>query len=75
MSSRLQVKPLFAKSAISTEHSIITKNNQTYNSYEQELETNLRTILNRYHDLDKTKVRNLLEELDNNLDLAMKILE
>lgn len=39
------------------------------------MEGNLRIILKRYPHLDKTKVRNLLEELENNLDLAIKILE
>ena len=74
MSSRLQVKSLLAKSHLSTEHSIITKNNYNYSSYDSELEANLRVILKRFQNLDKLKVRNLLEELDNNLDLAINIL-
>jgi hypothetical protein len=74
MSSRLQVKSLLAKSHLSTKHSIITKNNYNYSSYDSELEANLRVILKRFQNLDKLKVRNLLEELDNNLDLAINIL-
>jgi hypothetical protein len=75
MSSKLQVKALLAKNHLSSEHSIISNNHQNYSSYDYELETNLRIILKRFNNLDKSKVRNLLEELDNNLDLAINILQ
>lgn len=63
MSSRLQVKPLLSKHHLPSEHLIIANNQHNYNSYEQEIEANLRIILKRYSHLDKNKVRNLLEEL------------
>lgn len=75
MSSKLQSKPLLSKHHLSNEHTLILTNNSNYNCYDQELEGNLRTILKRYPHLDKLKVRNLLEELENNLELAIKILE
>lgn len=75
MSSKLQLKPLLAKHHLNSEHSLIANTSHPYSSYEQELESNLRIILKRFHNLDKLKVRNLLEELDNNLELAIQILE
>ena len=60
MSSRLQLKPLLAKHLVSTEHNVILNNTNGYNSYENELETNLRMILKKYTSLDRIKVRNLL---------------
>jgi hypothetical protein len=75
MSSKLQVKTLLAKHHLTSEHSLIANTGQTYTPYEQELETNLRIILKRFQNLDRSKVRSLLEELDNNLDLAIQILE
>ncbi len=75
MSSKMQVKTLISKHHLSNEHALILGSHSGYNSYEHELEGNLRTILKKYPYLDHTKVRNLLEELENNLDLAVKILE
>lgn len=71
MSGKLQVKPLLAKHHLTSEHSLIANIGQNYNLYEQDLETNLRIILNRFHNLDRLKVCSLLEELDNNLELAI----
>lgn len=75
MSSKIQGKTLLGKHHLSNDHALIMINNANYNSYEQEIEANLRIILKRYSHLDKLKVRNLLEELENNLELAMQILE
>ena len=77
MSSKLQNnnKTLLGKHHLSNEHALIMTNHTSYNCYEQEIEANLKTILRRYNHLDKMKVRNLLEELENNLELAMQILE
>jgi hypothetical protein len=71
MSGKIQVKPLLAKHHLFSEHSLIANNGSNFNNYEQQLETNLRIILKRFHNLDKLKVLNLLEELDNNLELAI----
>jgi hypothetical protein len=75
MSAKTGLKPLLSKHHLSHEHTVILNNQLNCNSYEQELESNLWIILKRYTHLDRTKVRNLLEELENNLDLAIKILE
>jgi hypothetical protein len=47
----------------------------TFTAYEQELENNLKIILKKYAHLDRKKVRDLLEELDNNRELAIQILD
>lgn len=73
MSSKIELKPLLSKHHLTSEHTII--NHHGHSSYEQEIETNLRVILRRHSYLDKSKVRNLLEELENNLDLAFNILQ
>ena len=75
MSGKLHLQTLLAKNCNTLQHSLITNNGHNFNNYEQQLEANLRTILKRFHNLDKLKVRNLLEELDNNLELAVQILE
>lgn len=75
MSSKIELKPLLSKHHLSSEHTIIANNYQNYRSYEDEIEDNLRMILKRYPHLDHHKVRNLLEELENNKELAIKILE
>ena len=63
MSSKLQLKPLLSKHQISNEHTVILNNNFCDATYDQEIESNARIILKRYQYLDRTKVRNLLEEL------------
>lgn len=46
----------------------------TYSAYEKALEDNVGTIMQKFGSLDRNKVRDLLEELDNNLTLAISIL-
>lgn len=67
MSSKMQAQPLLRKHYLSNEHTLILSNPHGYSNYDNELEGNLKTIINKYPDLDQNKVRNLLEELENNL--------
>jgi len=58
-----------------TTHNILSNASSTFNEYENELESNMRIILKRFDYLEKAKVRELLEELDNNRELAINILD
>lgn len=54
---------------------MLSNEERTFTAYESELESNLKFILRKYSHLDRSKVRDLLEELDNNRDLAVQILD
>jgi len=43
----------------------------TFGYYERQLEENIKFIMAKYPSHDKQKVRNLLEEIDNNKELAI----
>lgn len=58
-----------------TTHNILSNPSSTFTEYENELESNMKIILKRFDYLEKAKVRELLEELDNNRELAIKILD
>lgn len=58
-----------------SEHIMLSNEERTFTAYESELESNLKFILRKYSHLDRSKVRDLLEELDNNRDLAVQILD
>lgn len=75
MSSKAQVKPLLGRSLRVTDHHLPSHSSRDFTSYENDLENNLRIILRKYSHLDRKKVSDLLEELDNNRELAMQILE
>jgi hypothetical protein len=75
MTSKVEAKRLLSKHQLSSEHTIISSNSLSYSAYDQELEGNVKIILKRYPLLDKLKIRNLLEELDNNTNLAIQILQ
>jgi hypothetical protein len=75
MSSNITVKTLLARNLKVSEHLLLSTNNPTYNSYQEDLDNNLRFILKKYSHLDRKKVSDLLEELDNNKELAMQILD
>lgn len=75
-STKLNPKPILPKSSLSTrDHSFIDPHTSTYKSYECQLDNNIKTIMRKYNNLDSKKVKELLEELDNRLELAMEILE
>lgn len=75
MSSKVTIKPLLSRNLKVNDHHLLSNPNRCFNAYEDELENNLRTILRKYSHLDRKKVSDLLEELDNNLTLAMQILD
>ena len=54
---------------------MLSNEERTFTAYESELESNLKFILRKYSHLDRSKVRDLLEELDNSRDLAVQILD
>lgn len=58
-----------------SEHIMLSNEERTFTAYESELESNLKFILRKYSHLDRSKVRDLLEELDNSRDLAVQILD
>lgn len=58
-----------------TTHNILLNPSSTFTEYESELESNMKIILKRFDYLEKAKVRELLEELDNNRELVIKILD
>lgn len=62
----LKTKKLLAKNHFTTELNLVSSTSFTYNNYEQSLEANLKMILSKYPALDIKKVKDLLEELDNN---------
>jgi DNA gyrase/topoisomerase IV subunit A len=69
------MKPLLARNLKVGDHHLLSHPARTFSAYEQQLEDNLRLILRKYAHLDRQKVSDLLEELDNNCQLAMQILE
>lgn len=74
MTSGADTKPLLARNLKVTEHQLLS-NSPTFSSYEVDLDRNISVILLKYAHLDRKKVSDLLEELDNNRELALKILE
>ncbi len=75
MSSKSTIKPLFARNLKVSEHLLLSSPNRTFSAYQEDLDANLRIILRKYPHLDRKKVCDLLEELDNNRDLAVQILD
>lgn len=75
MSNKAQTKCLLARTPYSTEHQLPVNCALTFGHHEQQLELNLRALMQKYPHLSEQKVRDLLEELDNNLQLAMQILD
>lgn len=75
MSTKSQIKPLLSRNTKVAEYIMVTNNASTFTAYEKALETNLNIILHKFPNLDKKKVRDLLEELDNNRELAIQILD
>jgi hypothetical protein len=75
MSSKVTVKPLLARNPRVSEHLLLSSSARGFSAYEDDLDSNVRFILRKYAHLDRQKVSNLLEELDNNRDLAMQILD
>jgi DNA-binding transcriptional MerR regulator len=76
MSTKVDNKHILGKSVFSTrEHTLIDSQSLTYRSYESQIDHNIKIILHKYQHLDIKKVRQLLEELDNQLELAIEILE
>jgi hypothetical protein len=75
MSSKSTLKPLFARNHKVSEHLLLSSNTRPFSAYQEDLEANLRSILRNYPHLDRKKVADLLEELDNNRELAMQILD
>ena len=66
MSSNITLKTLFARNHKVNEHILLSSSNPTYGSYQEDLDNNLLFILKKYAHLDRKKVSDLLEELDNN---------
>jgi hypothetical protein len=75
MSNKAHTKCLLARSTHSGEHQLPNNCAFTFAHYDQQLETNLSAIMLRYPQLSQQKVRDLLEELDNNCQLALQILD
>lgn len=75
MSSKSTLKPLLARNPKVSEHLLLSSNARPFSAYQEDLEANLRSILRKYPHLDRKKVADLLEELDNNRELAMQILD
>jgi hypothetical protein len=66
MSNKVQAKPLLSRSANVSEYHLITSSSLTFIHYDEQLEGNVCTVMLKYPHLNKEKIRNLLEELDNN---------
>jgi len=62
----IKTKTLLAKNLFLNEQNLVSNQSHTYNKYEQSLEANVKTIMIKYPSLDKKKIKDLLEELDNN---------
>jgi len=76
MSAKVNNKLILGKSVFSTrEHTFFDSQFLTYKSYENQIDHNIKIILHKYQHLDIKKVRQLLEELDNQLELVIEILE
>ena len=76
MSSQMKTKQLFSKDLFSTSESLLIHNDcSTFGSYERELQSNINFILIKYPAHDKKKIRNLLEEIDNNKEIVLEILQ
>jgi hypothetical protein len=54
---------------------VIQNQASTFGYYERQLEENIKLIMDKYPCHDKQKVRDLLEEIDNNKDLAIELLD
>jgi len=75
MSNKIQAKPLLARNTLTSEFTLLSNPHNSFSAYDEQLENNLRVILARYPHLSRQKVRDLLEELDNNCQLALQILD
>jgi hypothetical protein len=76
MSGKLETKQLLSKHDLSTGGQLLLFNQEsTYGFYERQLEDNIHEILRKFPSLDKEKVRTLLEEIDNNCDVAIQLLK
>jgi hypothetical protein len=75
MSNKIQAKPLFARNTLTSEYALLSNPHNSFSAYEEQLDNNLRVLLAKYPHLSRQKVRDLLEELDNNCQLAMQILD
>jgi hypothetical protein len=75
MSNKAQTKCLLARNAYAGELLLPSNAALTFGHHDQLLEVNLRTVMQKYPHLSEQKVRDLLEELDNNCQLAVQILD
>ena len=75
MSNKIQAKPLLARNTLTSEYALLSNPHSSFSAYEEQLESNLRVLLARHPHLSRQKVRDLLEELDNNCQLALQILD
>lgn len=75
MSNKAQTKCLLARNAYTSEHALPANTTLTFAHFDSQLEMNLRALMQKYPHLSQQKVRDLLEELDNNCQLVMQILD
>lgn len=74
MSGKLETKRLLARDMYTNEHNVFANSSLTFSAYDGQLDQNLRIILIKFPTHDRKKVRDLLEELDNRIELVIDIL-
>jgi dolichyl-phosphate-mannose--protein O-mannosyl transferase len=75
MSNKAQTKCLLARNPNANDLLLPLGSSLTLNHHQQLTDNNLRALMQKYPHLSEQKVRDLLEELDNNCQLAMQILD
>lgn len=75
MSNKAQTKCLLARNPHAADLLLPHTSSLTLSHHQLLTDNNLRTLMQKYPHLSEQKVRDLLEELDNNCQLAMQILD
>lgn len=74
MSTKLENKKLLSKNVVSSKDYSLAESNFSFSSYQSELDGNIKALMKKFPLTDYKKVKSLLEELDNNLEIAVEIM-